>query len=235
MATKNFKRVYVWELPVRIFHWLNALAITVLIVTGFIISNPPAIMSKLEASQQFWFGYVRKIHFIAAYVMVAVMILRVYWAFVGNKFANWRTFFPFNKKGMKNIWHVLKFDIFLQNEQAHKIESFSIGHNSVATASYLVMFILALLMMATGFAMYAPTASWFFPKMFAWVTPLFNDNEMLIRKVHHISMWAFILFIVVHVYLVMFHDWLEGRGETSAMISGQKFVSSERVHEETEK
>jgi Ni/Fe-hydrogenase 1 B-type cytochrome subunit len=71
--------------------------------------------------------------------------------------------------------------------------------------------------------------------MFAWVTPLFNDNEMLIRKVHHISMWAFILFIVVHVYLVMFHDWLEGRGETSAMISGQKFVSSERVHEETEK
>ncbi len=235
MATKNFKRVYVWELPVRVFHWLNALAITILIITGFIISNPPAVMTNHEASQQFWFGYVRKIHFISAYVMVAVMILRVYWAFVGNKFSNWRVFFPFNKKGMKNVWHVLKYDIFLQNEQSENIESFSIGHNSVATISYLVMFLLALLMMATGFAMYAPTSSWFFPKMFTWVTPLFNDNEMLIRKVHHISMWAFILFMAVHIYLVLFHDWLEGRGEASAMISGQKFVCSERVQEDIKK
>jgi Ni/Fe-hydrogenase 1 B-type cytochrome subunit len=41
-------------------------------------------------------------------------------------------------------------------------------------------------------------------------------------------MWLFIVFVIVHVYLVFFHDWLEGRGESSAMISGYKFVRSER-------
>ncbi|RLD25486.1 MAG: Ni/Fe-hydrogenase, b-type cytochrome subunit, partial [Bacteroidetes bacterium] len=27
MPTRDFKRVYVWELPVRLFHWINAGAI----------------------------------------------------------------------------------------------------------------------------------------------------------------------------------------------------------------
>ena len=32
----EFKRIYVWELPVRFYHWLNALCILVLTITGFI-------------------------------------------------------------------------------------------------------------------------------------------------------------------------------------------------------
>lgn len=40
---KSLREVYVWELPVRIFHWVNATAIVVLCVTGYIIGNPPAI------------------------------------------------------------------------------------------------------------------------------------------------------------------------------------------------
>ena len=44
-------------------------------------------------------------------------------------------------------------------------------------------------------------------------------------------MWAFILFIAVHFYLVLFHDWLEGRGESSAMVSGYKFVRKERFED----
>ena len=68
MKTRNFKRVYVWELPVRLFHWLNALSITVLAITGFIIADPPAILSNAEASEIYWFGTVRFIHFTAAYI-----------------------------------------------------------------------------------------------------------------------------------------------------------------------
>ena len=36
----DFKRVYVWEMPVRIYHWLNALCVVILIITGFIIGSP---------------------------------------------------------------------------------------------------------------------------------------------------------------------------------------------------
>ena len=38
------REVYVWQLPVRIFHWVNAFVITVLCITGYIIGDPPAIM-----------------------------------------------------------------------------------------------------------------------------------------------------------------------------------------------
>ena len=34
------KSVYVYEAPVRIWHWVNALAITVLAVTGYFIGSP---------------------------------------------------------------------------------------------------------------------------------------------------------------------------------------------------
>ena len=46
---KRLREVYVWELPVRIYHWVNALCIVILCVTGFIIADPPAIMSASEA------------------------------------------------------------------------------------------------------------------------------------------------------------------------------------------
>jgi Ni/Fe-hydrogenase 1 B-type cytochrome subunit len=239
MPIQEYKRAYIWQLPVRIFHWANALALMVLIATGLLISHPPAIMSSGEASTQFWFGYVRKIHFMSAYVMVAVLIMRVYWSFKGNKYSNWKVFFPFDKRGFTSIWHTVKHDIFLMNEKVYDYKkSVFVGHNDIAAISYLVMFILVFVMIFTGFGLYADNATWFLPKMFAWV-PEFLGGDMNTRVLHHLTMWAFILFSLVHVYLVLFHDWLEGRGESSAMISGYKFVRAERTKavpkKETEK
>jgi Ni/Fe-hydrogenase 1 B-type cytochrome subunit len=90
------------------------------------------------------------------------------------------------------------------------------------------MFVMAFVMIFTGFGLYAKNTTWFFPKLFAWV-PEFLGGDMNARLVHHITMWGFILFSAVHIYLVLFHDWLEGRGESSAMVSGYKFVRSERT------
>lgn len=234
MATQNYKRAYVWQLPVRIFHWTNALSITLLIITGLLIAHPPGILSAGEASTQFWFGYIRKIHFMSAYLMVAVLFMRVYWAFKGNKYSKWKVFFPFDKEGKISIWHSIKHDILLQNEDVYNDKSIHTGHNDIAAASYLVMFILAIVMIFTGFGLYSDNATWFLPKIFAWV-PEFLGGDMNARVIHHISMWGFILFSLVHVYLVFFHDWLEGRGEASAMVSGYKFVRSERAKTTTKK
>ena len=33
--------VYVYEVPVRLWHWINAAAIFVLVITGFFIGSPP--------------------------------------------------------------------------------------------------------------------------------------------------------------------------------------------------
>ncbi len=228
METKNFKRVLVWELPVRVFHWVNVLSIIVLTLTGFLIANPPAILSNVEATDLHSFGIVRFIHFTAAYVFFFNMILRIYWAFVGNQFAHWKAFWPFNKKMWNNFWHVLKIDILLMNEDVENLSNVSIGHNSVAALSYIAMFLVALVSVFTGFALYADMSSWWLPDLFSWVIPLFG-GDFMVRTIHHISMWLFILFTLVHIYLVFYHDWLEGRGEVSSMFGGFKFVRRKRI------
>lgn len=225
---RNFKRVYVWELPVRIFHWLNVLALTVLVITGFLIANPPALLSSQEATNLHTFGIIRFLHFTAAYIFFFVLILRIYWAFAGNRFASWRAFWPFTKKNWNNFWHVMKIDVMLMNEKEEDVTKISIGHNSVATLSYIVMFILALVQIFTGFGLYSDMSTWWFPKMFDWVVP-FLGGDFMARTIHHIAMWAFIFFAMVHVYLVFYHDWLEGRGEVSSMFGGYKFVCDERL------
>ena len=234
--TRNFKRVYVWELPVRIFHWLNVLALFVLIITGFLIANPPALLSSAEATNLHTFGIIRFIHFTAAYLFFFVMILRVYWAFVGNRYASWRAFWPFTKKNWKNFGHVMKIDILLMNEKVEDVTKISIGHNSVATLSYLIMFVLAIVQVVTGFGLYSDMSSWWLPKMFDWVVPFFG-GDFMVRNIHHTAMWLFIFFSIVHVYLVFYHDWLEGRGEVSSIFGGYKFVRDERLkhaHDEVE-
>ena len=35
-----FERVYVWELPVRIYHWVTVVSMLALIATGLLIGGP---------------------------------------------------------------------------------------------------------------------------------------------------------------------------------------------------
>jgi len=226
--TNDFKRVLVWELPVRIFHWLNALCITVLAITGFIIADPPALMSTAEAVDSYWFGTVRAIHFITAYIFLVNALARIYWAFNGNYYSNWRAFIPYSKKARQNLLHVLKVDVLLQNEEEEVYKNISVGHNYMASFSYVMLFVLALVQIFTGFGLYAPTSGWWLPKLFAWVPDLLGGDAQA-RFVHHIATWLFIIFTLIHVYLVFYHDWLEGRGEASSMVSGYKFVRKERI------
>ena len=59
--------VYVYEAPVRLWHWVNALSITVLAITGYFIANPLPTLPG-EASDHFVMGYMRFAHFAAAYI-----------------------------------------------------------------------------------------------------------------------------------------------------------------------
>jgi Ni/Fe-hydrogenase 1 B-type cytochrome subunit len=72
------RRVFVFSISLRIFHWINALSITVLAITGLIIANPPALQQGHEASFGYWFGTLRFIHFAAAYVFTAGFAFRMY-------------------------------------------------------------------------------------------------------------------------------------------------------------
>ncbi len=230
----DFKRVFVWEAPVRFFHWLNVISILTLIGTGLLIGNPPAIMSGAEATDQYWFGTTRYIHFVTAYIFTFNMLYRVFWSFMGNKYASWKEFFPYNKEGIKKTLFILKDHIFLQNEKVYDFRKNFIGHNPIAAISYSFLFILMILQILTGFGLYADNATWFFSKLFGWVIPLFG-GDAITRFIHHIATWGFVIFTVIHVYLAMWHDWLEGRGEVSSMFGGYKFIRKERLNKEEDK
>jgi Ni/Fe-hydrogenase 1 B-type cytochrome subunit len=36
-------------------------------------------------------------------------------------------------------------------------------------------------------------------------------------------LWFFVTFIIVHIYLSFYHDYIEGRGTVSSIIGGWKF------------
>ena len=73
-------------------------------------------------------------------------------------------------------------------------------------------------------------STWWLLKMFAWV-PAFLGGDILTRQIHHWAMWFFILFTIVHVYLVFYHDYVEGWGEIRSMGGGSKFIEEEVFEE----
>lgn len=232
MATARvatYQKMYVWELPVRIFHWLNAVAILVLIVTGYVIGAPQKIFDASEPYQQYWFGIVRFTHFAAAYIFFFNYLFRIYWGFVGNKYAHWSEFIPLTREKLVEFWEVLKVDI-LQIQTHRKLAE---GHNSMAGLTYFVAFLIFLFQAATGFALYSGMSDSFIPGLFAWMVPLMGGDAW-VRQWHHMAMWFFILFTIMHVYLVFYHDWVEGSGETSSMISGWKFRKPHEIRKSDE-
>jgi Ni/Fe-hydrogenase 1 B-type cytochrome subunit len=220
---------YVWELPVRYFHWINAICIVVLAATGFVIANPPAIQSAAEASQSYWFGWVRFIHFTFAYIFLINFLIRIYWGFAGNRYADWRNYIPYSKRHWKDMWEVIKIDVF----QIKQAENPRLGHNALASFTYFLVFIAFVLQVFTGFGLYSAASDSWFASLFKWVPAVFG-GDILTRDVHHWMMWFFILFALVHMYLVAYHDYIERNGIVSSMIGGWKFINKDKVERELE-
>jgi Ni/Fe-hydrogenase 1 B-type cytochrome subunit len=219
MNTSAIGRVYVWQLPVRFYHWINALCVLALAVTGYLIGSPAAIKSASEASFGYWFGTVRFIHFLAAFVFFFNFLFRIYWGFVGNQFARWHNFILHRKKQMQEVADVLRVDIL----QVQKKPLESIGHNSLAGFTYFLTFLAFLFQSITGFGMYSAMSHAWLPHLFSWIVPAMG-GDFAVRQWHHVTMWFFVIFSMVHVYLVFYHDYVEGRGVTSSMVGGWKFI-----------
>ena len=224
MENGSIRRIYVWQLPVRFYHWVNALCVATLAITGYLIGAPLAIFSSGEASFGYWFGTVRFIHFLTAFVFFFNFLFRIYWGFVGNKFAGWRNFIPTTGKQYSEMNEVLKVDIL--QAKVEPIES--IGHNSLAAATYFISFLAFLFQSLTGFGMYAAMSKSWLPQLFAWIVPVMG-GDFAVRQWHHVMMWFFVIFSMIHVYLVFYHDYVEGRGVTSSMVGGWKFIERQKV------
>ncbi len=219
MEKQTIQRIYVWQWPVRMYHWINFLCVTVLCVTGYIIGRPLTLFIAQDASFSYWFGTTRFLHFLAAFLFFFNFLFRIYWGFVGNEYARWHNFLPVRKSQFAEVINVLKVDILQARVQPME----SVGHNALAGWTYFLSFLAFVFQCVTGFGMYAAMSNSKLPHLFAWIVPLMG-GDFAVRQWHHLMMWFFVIFAMVHVYLVFYHDYVEGRGVTSSMIGGWKFI-----------
>jgi len=218
-AGRRIRSVYVYEAPVRVWHWVNALAITVLAVTGYFIGRPLPTMPG-EASSQFLMGYIRFAHFAAGYVFAVGLAARLYWAVVGNHHARELFTLPvFTGAYWREVLTMLKWYGFLIPRPGQYV-----GHNPLARMAMFFGFLwLSLFMVCTGFALYgegAQAGSWA-ARLFGWVIPLFGQSQD-VHTLHHLGLWAMLMFVTLHVYAAIREDIMGRQSIVSTMISGHR-------------
>lgn len=220
-TSSEIVHVYVWEAPVRITHWLIAVSIAVLSVTGLYIGNPFLIPIG-RAGEQFTMGTIKVIHAYAAIVFTLSVLARVGWMFTGNKYAHWDKFIPVHQSRRRGLLPTVAFYVFT----LRKPPGF-VGHNPLAGAAYLLVFMLYFLAIGTGFAMYSAGAQVGSPmRMFATLIPLFGGLQTA-RWIHHIVMWLLLGFAVHHVYSSILMSIIEANATMESIFSGYKFVPRE--------
>jgi len=212
--------VYVWEAPVRLWHWVMMVAMLVLIPTGYLIGVPPPSVGG-EAYDQFWFGYIRFLHFAAGYVFAIMFVLRIYWAIVGNKYAREIFVVPFTlfkASFWQGLFNDARFYLFIRRDGG----SYE-GHNPMAALAMFFMYLLGTVwMILSGFALYGEGAgmgSWQFTVFTSWLQPLVGDSQTL-HTWHRLGMWYLIVFSLIHIYMVFRQDIFSKETVISTMVNG---------------
>jgi Ni/Fe-hydrogenase 1 B-type cytochrome subunit len=217
------RSIYVWQLPVRIAHWSIAGSIVVLALTGYYIHNPflsPATTTPgatgVPHDPGFFMGTVRAVHVAAGFVFVAALLGRFYWAFVGNRWAHWRAYWPFEAWQRRDLKETLRYYAFRRAAPPP-----ATGHNPLAGLAYGALYTGFALAALSGMSLYA----WQYGRgpfvwLFGWTYDLVSISQ--IRLVHFFLMFWFVAFVVHHVYSALLVDIEEQNGEISSMLTGWK-------------
>jgi Ni/Fe-hydrogenase 1 B-type cytochrome subunit len=212
--------VYVYEVPVRLWHWINAAAIMVLCVTGYLIGSPPPSMDIAEATYQFTFGYIRFAHFAAAMIMTVGFFARIYWAFVGNHHSRQMFMLPvWDRKWWAEVIQEMKWYAFLEKKPKKYV-----GHNPLAQiAMFFFMTVGLSFMIFTGFALYSEGVGRgsFVDMVFGPLLDFVGGSQAM-HSLHHLGMWAIVIFMIIHIYAAIREDIMSRQSMVSTMISGTR-------------
>ncbi|MEW6108763.1 MAG: Ni/Fe-hydrogenase, b-type cytochrome subunit [Nitrospirota bacterium] len=213
-------KVYVWEVPVRLTHWITFACLLVLSFTGIYISSPFITPSS---GSPYVMGWMRFIHFVTAYVFVVNIAVRIYWSFAGNRYANWRAFFPFSSEQTAKLIRQMFFYALIGKKPAP-----AIGHTPLAGVTYFLIFLLFAVSAITGFALYSlPNPGGVMNSLFGWVFSIFSIP--MTRLIHHLIMWLLLYFTILHIYISMFLNSVEKSGILGSIFDGYKFIDTEKA------
>jgi len=205
-----------WSVPIRINHWGMVISIFTLIVTGFYIAGPFTV-SEGETVKKFFMGDVRFVHILFGVFLSFIFIWRVYLAFFSKFHADWKDFFAFTD--WPNTVKQLKFYALVSKEPAeHKYL-----YGPMQSLAYGGLMVMILFIVLTGvILMGAGYHAGLTGLIYKIVKPFENlvGGLAMVRWIHHILTWCFILFVVVHIYMAFWYDVMFRQGTVSSMISG---------------
>lgn len=194
MSGKLTRLEHPW--PAVMMHWLHLLSFLTLIATGLTIHAHSTMLGSMQ--------FVRQTHFVVMSVFLVTTISRIYWALFGAGSAeaaglvrrrDWR-FFGLSGADWKAIPQWLAYYLFLRKTRPHAAK-----YNPLQKLTYLVVFPLGILTMAlSGFSMFEPSA-----EAMAWFANIFGGLNG-VRLLHYLTMWVFVSFAMLHVYLVIVED-----------------------------
>jgi Ni/Fe-hydrogenase 1 B-type cytochrome subunit len=212
-------RLYIWQVPVRITHWVTAGCIVLLSLTGAYIADPFLIPPGGHVMTT-----IRLIHIVTALMFLVSGFVRTIYLLFGNRFVRWTAFIPTSKFQATELFRQAAFYGFIRREIPKVL-----GHNQLAATAYLVLFALLLVETVTGFALDGLMGAEPGATLFAWLREL--AGAQLLRVVHHLSMWAILAIALFHVYSCILVDNVEQNGLLSSIVSGFKFPTREEIVE----
>lgn len=235
MGTKR-EQVFIWSRKIRLFHWINVIAITLLIFIGTIILN-----AKLFGVSTDGKILLKTIHVIVGYIFATNLIFRFIVGFVGKAHERWRDVLPFNKG----------FSQELVDFKEHKHSAYK-GHNPAGKLMVFALFFLMFIQLISGLVIagtdiYYPPFGKYFAESIAIdkqnieaIKPYSKENvdeaaykEMrAIRSpfitAHVYAFYSLVFLIPLHILGVIIAERREKTALVSAMITGYKYLPKDK-------
>jgi thiosulfate reductase cytochrome b subunit len=176
-------------LPLRIMHWINAVAIFIMIGSGWKIYNDDAIFGFLHFPDSIvigkWAQYGLQWHFFGMWIFVLNGIAYLGYGIATGRFR--QKLFPISvREFFATVGDALRFRLG-HDDLTH--------YNAVQKVLYLGVMLVGILIVISGLALWKPV-------QFSALADLFGTFQT-IRLVHFLCMSAIVAFIVVHVSLAL--------------------------------
>lgn len=243
MPLGSLKYYAAWDLPTRLFHWVNVACVLALAALGTAILFDEEL-GLTDAGKVL----IKTTHVWAGYVFALNLFWRLVWAFIGNRHARWPAILPFR------TGFISEFQAYISALMSGESRPY-VGHNPAARAMVSVLLLLLVTQAATGLVL-AGTDLYFPPfgsSLAAWIAAPGVDPSTLVPysktgidpaawdamrafrgpfvTVHYWTFFALLLSSVIHIAGVVVTEWREGGGIVSAMITGKKVFGRHPVDE----
>ena len=176
-------------LPVRIMHWVNAVAIFIMIGSGWKIYNDEVIFGWLHFPEAITLGKYAQHgllwHFFGMWILAVNGLIYLAYGVLSGRFR--RKLFPVSvPEVLATLGDALRFRL-KHDDLTH--------YNAVQKVLYLGIIAVGILTVLSGLVLWKPI-------QFSELAALFYDFQTA-RLVHFLCMTAIVLFLVVHVALAL--------------------------------